>query len=203
MSTPLPRTRPRRLTDTATTALLLIAAGGLLVPLLPMLQRAMDPAPPRAAFGMAHTDHHRPVATPGEAPAHPSWPLEDEDEPSMTELERLYPDGMWPGRKDTPPNANDDANERENEREREIFGGGSKRAGQDDQGSSARPAMGLVRRTIKLVTNPKDPSEVTGNLKAGELVMILKETDGWLLVASSSTEGVVMGWVKKSEIAVR
>jgi len=191
--------RPLRLLDAATTVLLGVAAFGVFLAALPALHRALFSDPPRDDFGVAHADRHLPQRAPGEAPSHPAWVLDDEEdeEPQATELERLHPDGMWPGRRSP----------EERERERAIFGPqhDEQRDEQRDEAQAGQGGvtMGRVSRSLELVAHPGEDATTTGTLKAGDVVMILKEDNGWVLVVHSSDEGVEMGWTRKSEVAVR
>lgn len=63
--------------------------------------------------------------------------------------------------------------------------------------------LGHARGAVALRDRPADQGRPLGAIQAGELVMILKESGDWLQVWASGADGVVMGWVKKSGIAVR
>lgn len=63
--------------------------------------------------------------------------------------------------------------------------------------------LGHARGAALLRDRPAEVGKSVGEIKAGELVMILKESGDWLQVWASGGDGVVMGWVKKSGIAVR
>jgi len=83
------------------------------------------------------------------------------------------------------------------------------RAGGDPLAAPAAPEdegtvrMGLARRPLRLLGNPKPDGEVLGEVEAGSSVMIMKEAGDWALVVRTGQEGVVMGWARRSEIAVR
>jgi hypothetical protein len=100
----------------------------------------------------------------------------DDDEPRVTDLERLYPDGMWPGRRGAPPK--DDAAPRSNAR----------------AGHIRAPAM--VRETSEVT------GRVTGRLAAGERVMVVAERAGWLLVVHQAPSAVTMGWTEASGVTI-
>jgi hypothetical protein len=63
--------------------------------------------------------------------------------------------------------------------------------------------LGQARGAVALRDRPGEEGRAIGQIRAGELVMILKESGDWLQVWASSADGVLMGWVKKSGIAVR
>lgn len=63
--------------------------------------------------------------------------------------------------------------------------------------------LGLARVATTLRDRPADGGKQVGEIKAGELVMILQESGDWLQVWASGADSVAMGWVKKSGIAVR
>jgi hypothetical protein len=44
---------------------------------------------------------------------------------------------------------------------------------------------------------------VLGEVKAGDMLMVVKEAGEWVLAVRSGGDGVLMGWTQRSEIAVR
>jgi hypothetical protein len=68
-------------------------------------------------------------------------------------------------------------------------------------GDHARP--GQARGALALRERPADGARPVGEVKAGEIVMIVREAGDWALVWAGGNDGIVMGWVRKSGIAVR
>jgi hypothetical protein len=69
--------------------------------------------------------------------------------------------------------------------------------------SSPRLRMGVAPRGIRLLDEPRVGSARVGEIAAGELVMIVRESGDWALIARNDDQGVVMGWARRSEIAIR
>lgn len=63
--------------------------------------------------------------------------------------------------------------------------------------------MGLARRDFRLHGDPSQDAPVLGEVQAGSSLMVMKEAGDWVLVVRSSAEGILMGWARRSEIAVR
>jgi hypothetical protein len=211
--------RPRRWVDTFTAALVCAAVGIVAFSVAPEVLRAAG------LVGPGHEVAPRPggrislLPHGGELPSHPlfSPEVEDEDDRRETELERAYPDGMWPGRRSP----------EERRRDRQLFPRPSEGRDAPDQdgprvheprgphagAGEARARFGVVRHRIELLDSPVEaqgspadpPSEsrVLGHVESGKLVMVIKEIGDFALVAYSGDDGVLMGWTKKSEIAVR
>jgi Bacterial SH3 domain len=59
--------------------------------------------------------------------------------------------------------------------------------------------VGISLKDLKLLDQPSAGAAVTATVKEGELLMIVKEQGGWVLVVHSPE----MGWARLSEIAVR
>jgi hypothetical protein len=72
--------------------------------------------------------------------------------------------------------------------------------GDRDGGSRA---LGLARRELTLVDGPEEGAVPIGRVPAGEVVLLLRDVDDWLLVIYSGADGTAMGWVQKNAIAVR
>jgi hypothetical protein len=182
-----PALRPTRWLDRLSVVLLSVALGGVLAAAAPALLRAagvdvLDGSPsPVRRFGVA-----RPSATmaPFRTPPAPRPAQEDEEEHIITELERLYPEGMWPTKK---PRA----------------AGGSREAPRAPAIPlpKGRERIGLTRSPLTLYTKPDATTPPTGVVKADELVLIVKEEGDWVLVIHDGD--LASGWTKKSEIAVR
>ncbi len=73
----------------------------------------------------------------------------------------------------------------------------------DDRPPSGAIELGLTRDKLRLHERPSAGAEVVGDLAAGELVSILRVVGDWVLVYHSGPAGAAVGYVKKSEIAVR
>jgi uncharacterized protein YgiM (DUF1202 family) len=56
---------------------------------------------------------------------------------------------------------------------------------------------------LVLREKPATNAEVVGRVNAGELVLVPFVSGEWALVQYGTPGGVVSGWAKKSEIAVR
>src|SRR5262249_50377460 len=72
-----------------------------------------------------------------------------------------------------------------------------------DPGDPPRGQLGLTRGPLTLREQPTLGSEVVGEVKAGELVTVPFITGEWALVYYTGPGGLLMGWAKKSEIAIR
>ncbi|WP_437624659.1 SH3 domain-containing protein [Sorangium sp. So ce1151] len=62
--------------------------------------------------------------------------------------------------------------------------------------------LGIASRGITLLEEPGDGARV-GVVAAGELVMVVRESGAWALVAKNQGGNMVMGWARRSEIAIR
>jgi hypothetical protein len=200
-ATPAKPLRPTRWVDRLSGLLLCVAAGGSLAAAAPALLRA-------AGIELAQAE--APPIEPRIAVPHPPAEIlgnpgrfgedDDGDEPRLTELERMYPDGMWPGR----------GQRRRVDRSHPLGidqGGDPGVAPPADDpwivpgGTSGGQRFGLAQKLLTLHVEPSESADATGQVKAGKLVMILKEVGDWALILYKG-EGL-MGWAKKSEIAVR
>lgn len=188
-----PKQRPRfRLMDALTVLLLSLAVAGSLAAAGPALLRVAGVGSPPNLVGSIGAGRLAPAEHPPVPRTFFAPPDEDEDEPRVTELERMYPDGMWPGRngRDPKPSAR----------------------GRDPSGGDAHgkiPALGkttrlgLTQKPLTLFDSPGENGDVLGAVKAGELVMIVREVGDWALVVYEGADDVLMGWLKKSGIAIR
>lgn len=181
--------------------LLVIAVGSTLGALAPGLRLAAG----SGSAALEEGAQPRPMfALPGSADPSPLPKFaddDDEDEPHLTELERMYPDGMWPGQKHRGSRRGaDSAGDSPAARH-----GGAPSANEDtDRGgpTGARKAFALAPLELRL--KPEDGAPTTGAvIRAGEIVMILKEAGAFSLVLYNGTGDVQMGWVKRDEVAVR
>ncbi|WP_437690722.1 SH3 domain-containing protein [Sorangium sp. So ce176] len=73
----------------------------------------------------------------------------------------------------------------------------------DEPGAPARLQLGIASRGVALVEEPRADGARVGAIAAGELVMVVRESGGWVLVAKHQGGSMVMGWARRSEIAVR
>jgi hypothetical protein len=76
----------------------------------------------------------------------------------------------------------------------------------DDPAGSAIEAparAGLARVPLALRDKPSEAGRLIGEIPAGRLVAIWRESAGWVLIVSGTDDDMVAGWVKKSGIAVR
>ncbi|WP_437757550.1 SH3 domain-containing protein [Sorangium sp. So ce1389] len=72
----------------------------------------------------------------------------------------------------------------------------------DEPGGASPLQLGIASRGITLLDEPGDGARV-GAVAAGELVMIVRESGAWALVAKNQGGNMVMGWARRSEIAIR
>ena len=63
--------------------------------------------------------------------------------------------------------------------------------------------LGLTRGPLVLHEQPAGRAGVVGDVEAGELVTVLRVAGDWALVYYGGAGGLVVGWAKKSEIAIR
>jgi uncharacterized protein YgiM (DUF1202 family) len=63
--------------------------------------------------------------------------------------------------------------------------------------------VGLTRHGLTLRERPGEGTEITGAVKAGEVVMIMKDAGEWVLIMHSGDDDVSMGWAKRSDVAIR
>ena len=68
---------------------------------------------------------------------------------------------------------------------------------------AGRTARAHARARSCCTSSPAGGAGVVGDVQAGELVTILRVTGDWALVYYGGAEGLVVGWAKKSEIAIR
>ena len=76
--------------------------------------------------------------------------------------------------------------------------------GDDEPGAAPEGLrMGLARKDLKIIGEPGADGVPVGEIKGGDMVMIVKEQGEWVLVLQNGADGVVMGWAPRREIAVR
>ena len=73
----------------------------------------------------------------------------------------------------------------------------------DDPPLPGSVELGLTRGTLTLHERPDASAEMAGELPANELVTILRDVGDWVLVYHNGPAGPVIGYAKKSEIAIR
>jgi hypothetical protein len=166
--------------DLLTAVLLCLGAGAALAAATPPLLRALGVG---LAPGAQALDVEASPATPHDAPAstirasdsNPRF-APDDVEPRVTELERLYPDGMWPGRREEKP---------------------------DDPIDRRTKAKSGHARAVLTVRDRADASaRVAGSVPAGERLMVIREDGAWALVVHQGPDGITMGWATKSLVSV-
>jgi hypothetical protein len=69
--------------------------------------------------------------------------------------------------------------------------------------AAAHGKLGRVLGLLTLRDRPADGGKLVGEAKAGELVMVVKEVGDWAFVWAQIDDTMVVGWAKKSGIAVR
>lgn len=187
------RRRPGRWADTVTGALLCVAVAVVAVSASPALLRAAGVVDLRPEVG-AHAGGRLSLLPPGhERPSHPLFGDEDDDEADLPLpfLESKRERGIL-GDRGKPREDAEESGPRVHAPEGPLEGA---------DGTRAR--IGVVRHRITLVESPGKDGPTLGEVQPGKLVMVLKEAGDFALVAYSSEDGVLMGWTKKSEIAVR
>ncbi|WP_437898203.1 SH3 domain-containing protein [Sorangium sp. So ce124] len=162
--------RARQL-DRLTGLVLLAAAAVVLIPMAPVVFRAVagDRSPVQSAGRFAHVLDGRPPADRG-AQVHPRFPF-DED-PGSDERPSPHDDGP----------AFDD---------------------EEDPGAPGRLQAGIAARGITLLDEPRADGARVGSIAAGEIVMIVREAGAWALVMKNGGGDLLMGWARRSEIAIR
>jgi len=198
-----PKRRPRRAVDTLNLLLVMGALGVVIISASPALLRA-------AGLTRPHADdpdipHAGRVALPKPAPLpteHSIFgPLDDEDDEldpgwtTRTPEERRRDREIFPRKRDPSAERRDPL--AEPDRKGPRVHDPSPGAGE----TTAR--FGVVQKTITVLEKPTAGSRSLGELQRGDMVMVLKEAEDYALIAHSGDDGVVMGWAKKSEIAVR
>lgn len=199
---PPPSPRPPRAARWLNRATTLILSGGVvgaLIAAAPSLLRASGLSPAPIAFGpVAHDASGNPSGNPAVAtgalhpPPRPSnYAVEenprfvpDDQAPRVTELERMYPDGMWPGRNGRPPMdpLPDDA--------------------RGPSTPSTKPRGGHTRALVLVRERADLSAKVIGRVEASERIMVVREDGQWMLVVHQDTDGATMGWVPRAQITL-
>jgi hypothetical protein len=73
---------------------------------------------------------------------------------------------------------------------------------EDDAPPEPPGQLGLTRRTLVLHEQPAGRAKVVGDVQAGEMVTVLRAAGDWVLVYYNGGD-LMVGWAKKSEIAIR
>lgn len=184
--------RAQRWTDTAAMLLLGASVAAVLAVASPGLLRAAGFGPATEDTAAHEGDHLKLPTAPLGAPGNPIVAPGDEDdedeEPHLTQLEREFPDGMWPGRR----SAEDRAREG---REKEMFGAAPR------GGSGPKAGRALV--ALKLFEDPLPGAGVVAMVAKDTPVQIVREVGGWALIKYRGNGDPITGWVQKSEISVR
>ncbi|XXX78843.1 SH3 domain-containing protein [Sorangium sp. So ce134] len=74
---------------------------------------------------------------------------------------------------------------------------------EEDPGAPARLQPGIASRGITLLDEPRPTAARVGAIAAGELVMVVRESGAWALVLKHDGGNMLMGWARRSEIAIR
>ena len=170
-----------------TALLLCVGVGGALVGAAPSIARALadDPAPddpptrPRPPH-VVHLDGPAPPGAPRSVTSasddNPRFAPDDE-EPHLTELERMYPDGMWPGQHRPPPR------------------------GTAGPATNARP--GHARTALTLRESSEPTAKVTGQVQAGAALSVVGEAGEWALVVLRAPDGAgLFGWTQRAAVSI-
>jgi len=73
----------------------------------------------------------------------------------------------------------------------------------DDPGPRPRMRPAIVKKRTVLRNNSTDDADPMGELGAGDAVYVVREQGSWVLVLRSGAEGVMMGWMKKSQLTMQ
>lgn len=170
----------------AVTGLLAVSIGAVLFAAAPSVLQGLGLVPSQTRAKVAVAAPAAPRGLPGLGR---TLFEDDEDDEVLDDLQRLYPE---PGNFPRIPSlgGRDDARVQSG---RGVDDG--VRVGHDD----AR--LGLTRSRLTIREQPETRASALGEVKEGELVMIVKELGDWVLVVHP--EDVLMGWTRKSGIAIR
>jgi hypothetical protein len=181
--------RAPRWTDTAAVLLLCASVAAVLAAAMPALLRTAGLGAPSEDTGPHAADRLKlptaPLGAPGNPIVAPGSEDDEDDEPHLTQLERDYPEGMWPGRRSAEDRA----------RERKIFGA--------PPGSPAAQKTGRALGPLKLFEDPRPGAGIVAMVAPGTAVQILRDGGDWLLIKYRGSGEPILGWVQKSEISVR
>jgi hypothetical protein len=156
---------------------------------MPSLLRAAGFGAPRDEAEFRGIDHLKlptaPLGAPGNPIVAPRDEDDEDDEPHLTQLERDYPDGMWPGRRSA----------EDRERDRKIFGA--------LPGSAGSPKSARALGPLKLFKDPLPGAGIVAMVAKDTPVQILREVGDWVFIRYRGSGDPITGWVQKSEISVR
>jgi hypothetical protein len=181
-ATPPPATARRaRWMDRITALLLCIGTGGALAGAEPSIARALAEEPPDD--DAPTTPHVRlptpPIASPSRLSASDENPrfAPDDDAPHLTELERMYPDGMWPGQHRDPSPA------------------------LTTPTSTLRHGRASTALTLRESAEPT--ASVIGLVPAGTALTLRGEMGEWALVVLRGPDGATLfGWTARAGITI-
>jgi hypothetical protein len=172
--------RPARWLDRLSVALVCVGVLGAAAAAAPSILRATGVDVPAVATVSAPSA--APSAT-AAAPRPTNYAVDENprfvpegDEPRITELERLYPDGMWPG---------------QGSRERRELAAPSTKA---RKGHAGAP--------LTVREKPDAASPLTGHVPAGETLLVIRELGDWTLVVHQGADGTTIGWAPRGLVAV-
>ncbi|WP_438018590.1 SH3 domain-containing protein [Sorangium sp. So ce315] len=169
-----PAAPPARRLDRLTGIVLAVAAAVALSPTAPLVLRALAGERPHVQGAGRFTHLLEPRSPDDERARAPSPPrFSFDDDPGADDP---------PSPRDAPPGFDEEG---------------------DDPGAPSRLQIGIASRGITLVDEPRPDGARVASIAAGELVMIVRESGGWALVAKHQGGNLVMGWARRSEIAVR
>lgn len=181
--------RAQRWTDTAAVLLLCASVASVLAAATPALLRVAGLGAPAEDPGRSDVDHLKlptpPLGAPGNPIVAPGDEGDEDDEPHLTQLERDYPEGMWPGRRSA----------EDREREKKIFGA--------PPTSAAAPRTGRALGPLKLFEDPRPGAGIVAMVAPGTAVQIIRDGGDWILIKYRGSGDPIIGWVQKSEISVR
>jgi Bacterial SH3 domain len=172
-SVPSPKraARPARWLDRLSVLLLVAASAAVIAVATPAILRAAGlelvlRADPRAVASVSPHRAPPPVARP------PAPPVDDA--PRLTELERLYPDGMWPGQQ----GARDTR----------------------EEPAATNPKSGHTLSPITLREHADPSAKVVGQVPAGVRLMMVRESGEWVMVVFQGPDGLLVGWAKRDAL---
>ncbi|MDI1445405.1 hypothetical protein [Polyangium sp. 6x1] len=176
-----PAPRPGRWIDTLTTLLLVATACFVAVSATPALLRAAGLAP-FGPSGVFRSPLRSPVADP-----HPigSGLADDEDDDDHGSEPLLGP--RFDPFRDAP----------------RASGRTADSAEPDEGAPRGRMRPAVVRRKATLRLSASEDADPTGEVSVGDSVFVVREQGEWVLVLQTGAEGVLMGWMQRSQLAIR
>lgn len=176
-----PSPRPGRWIDTLTTLLLVAAACFVAVSAMPALLRAAGLAP----FGPSGV-FRSPFGGPAAEPHPIGAGLADEDDDDDHGSEPLLGPRFDPFRDGPRASARP-----------------SDSAEPDEGAPRGRMKPAVVRRKATLRLSASEDADPTGEVNVGDSVFVVREQGEWVLVLQTGADGVLMGWTKRSQLAIR